>query len=118
MTKNGPLERKRLFHNLNGAISDEVKRPGLDLLLDGRGIGVAHFDNDGRLDRILASAYGEPLLYRNMMPPGPHWVEVLPERRRLHRASGRRADAHCSGWQVASEVRQPRRQFRPPIARL
>jgi len=44
-------QKKRLFHNEGGQIfKDEAARHGLDSERDGRGIAVADFDNDGRLD--------------------------------------------------------------------
>ncbi len=81
-------QKKRLFHNNHGQIfRDDAKRHGLDSELDGRGMGIADFDNDGRLDIIVANANAEPLLYRNIMPPGPHWVEFLLEGTKSNRAA-------------------------------
>jgi hypothetical protein len=71
-------QKKRLFHNLGGQLfHDEAARHGLDSTLDGRGVAVADFDNDGRLDLFVANANGEQRFYHNTMPPGPHWVEFL-----------------------------------------
>jgi hypothetical protein len=81
-------QKKRLFHNERGQIfKDEAARHGLDSTLDGRGIAIADFDNDGRLDVILANARAEPLLWRNTMPAGPHWVQFLLEGTRSNRAA-------------------------------
>jgi hypothetical protein len=81
-------QKKRLFHNDHGQMfRDDAKRHGLDSELDGRGVAVADFDNDGRLDLIVANANNEPLLYRNTMPPGAHWVEFLLEGTRSNRAA-------------------------------
>jgi hypothetical protein len=69
-------QKKRLFHNQNGQIfRDEAGKHGLDSNLDGRGVAIADFDNDGRLDIFVANANAEAKLYRNTMPPGSHWVE-------------------------------------------
>jgi hypothetical protein len=80
-------EKKRLFHNEHGQIfKDEATRHGMDSTKDGRGVAVADFDNDGRLDVIAANADSEPILYRNVMPAGAHWVDFLLEGTRSNRA--------------------------------
>jgi hypothetical protein len=81
-------QKKRLFHNNHGQLfHDDAHRHGMDSQLDGRGMGIADFDNDGRLDVIVANANGEPLLYRNTMPAAPHWVEFLLEGTKSNRAA-------------------------------
>src|SRR5258707_1357833 len=71
-------QKKRLFHNENGHIfKDEAARHGLDSTKDGRGVAVADFDNDGRLDLFVTNADDEPYLYHNVLPAVEHWMGVL-----------------------------------------
>ncbi|HKE31310.1 MAG TPA: CRTAC1 family protein, partial [Candidatus Angelobacter sp.] len=81
-------EKKRLFHNENGhAFKDEAARHGLDSTRDGRGIAVADFDNDGRLDLFVTNADDEPFLYRNILPTGAHWMGFLLEGTKSNRSA-------------------------------
>lgn len=69
-------QEKWLFHNQEGTLfTNEAARHGLNSKLDGRGIAVADFDNDGRLDLLVSNANARPFLYRNIQPTGNHWVQ-------------------------------------------
>jgi hypothetical protein len=65
-----------LFHNEGGMLfKNEAARHGVNSKIDGRGVAVADFDNDGRLDLYVSNANTKPFLYRNVQPTGNHWVQ-------------------------------------------
>ena len=68
-------QRKKLFRNLGGATFAEVAAAaGVDNDRDGRGVALADFDGDGRLDVFQTNAAQESLLYLNRTPGGGHWL--------------------------------------------
>jgi hypothetical protein len=71
-------QKKKLFHNQGGQVFvDQAPRHGVDSTRDGRGVAIADFDNDGRLDMFVANANAAPYLYRNVAPRGAHWAEFV-----------------------------------------
>ena len=84
-------EKKKLFHNEHGQLFKEVAaQHGVDSQLDGRGVAVADFDNDGRMDMFVTNAGAAPYLYHNVGPTaaeGAHWVTFLLEGTRSNRAA-------------------------------
>ncbi len=68
-------QKNRLFRNQGGAIfKDEAGRHGVDSLADGRGVAVADFDMDGRLDLFVSNANGVPHLFRNVLGEVGSWL--------------------------------------------
>ena len=76
MTWSG-YQKKKLFHNLSGDLFKEISGPaGVDNEMDGRGVGVADFDNDGRLDFYQTNADQPALLYHNQTESAGNWIAL------------------------------------------
>jgi len=70
-------QKKKLFRSIDGITFLEISAAaGVDNDRDGRGLGVADFDNDGRQDFFQANADQAPLLYRNTTAHRGHWIEL------------------------------------------
>lgn len=81
-------QRSRLFHNQQGQLfTDTAPELGLDSLKDGRGVAIADFDNDGRLDIFVSNANANPLLFRNCVPETEdrRWVQFALKGTRSNR---------------------------------
>jgi hypothetical protein len=70
--------RIEVLQNLgNGKFANASKAIGLDPgpLVNGRGLAVADYDNDGRMDIAINSIGGKLILLHNTGPSG-HWLDV------------------------------------------
>ena len=90
------FQRKSLFHNLGGVFKDEAKRHGVDSIEDGRGIAIADFDHDGRLDMFVTNSGKPPYLWRNVQPTGNHWLELV--------VTGTKSNRDAAGTRVWARV--------------
>jgi hypothetical protein len=59
--------------------------PGASLPIVGRGTAFADFDNDGDIDVVIACLNGPPLLLRNDVAGGRHWLMLRTIGRRSNR---------------------------------
>jgi hypothetical protein len=69
----------QLFRNENGRRFREMKAeagPAFTRPIVGRGAAFGDFDNDGRVDVVVADEEGAPLLLRNESKAGHHWLGV------------------------------------------
>jgi len=74
MTWSG-YQKKKMFRNLGGQAFKEISaQAGVDNDKDGRGIAMADFDNDGRLDLYQTNADQLALFYRNVTEGAGNWV--------------------------------------------
>ena len=76
MTWSG-YQKKKLFRNLGTQAFKEISaEAGVDNVLDGRGVALADFDNDGRLDIYETNADQPSFLYHNQTEAAGNWVEL------------------------------------------
>jgi hypothetical protein len=70
-------QKKKLFRNAgNGTFQEIGALAGVDNDLDGRGLGVADFDNDGLLDFFQTNREQPSLLYHNRTTGAGNWIEL------------------------------------------
>jgi ASPIC and UnbV/FG-GAP-like repeat len=76
MTWSG-YQKKKFFRNLDGHSFKEISAAaGVDNDRDGRGLSMADFDKDGRLEFFQANANQEPIFYRNVTDTVGNWIQL------------------------------------------
>ena len=73
------VQRPLLYHNLgNGKFElvPAVEGTGLAVVTVGRGAAFGDIFNDGKIDVVINSMDGVPILLRNVNPDHHHWVEL------------------------------------------
>jgi hypothetical protein len=70
-------EPNRLFRNdgFDGFI-EIAEEAGVDCRLDGRGIALADYDNDGDIDMFLTNQNAKPVMYRNDVGNKYNWLQL------------------------------------------
>ncbi len=98
-------QRKKLFRGLgDDAFKEVAAEAGVDNDQDGRGLAVADFDNDGRLDIYQTNADQPALLYRNVTTGRANWVELALSAVSLREAIGARVTLRAGGRTQIREV--------------
>src|SRR6266481_841881 len=99
-------EHKALFHNeQNGAFREMSAEAGVDNLLDGRGIALADFDNDGAMDMLVTNSNARPILYHNVAGRQNNYLEFkVVGRKSNHDAIGTRLTLRSGGLSQIREV--------------
>jgi hypothetical protein len=72
-------QRTLLFHNQKNGKFDlvpAVESTGLAVVTVGRGAAFGDIFNDGKIDVVINSMDGVPVLLRNVNPDHHHWVEL------------------------------------------
>jgi len=96
------FERNCLFWNRNGHFEDVAVQAGLGDLEEGQAAALVDYDNDGRMDIVIANMNGPLLLYHNVTPHPGNWVGLslvgapglltaFGARVTLHRPDGKQA---------------------------
>jgi hypothetical protein len=76
MTWSG-YQKKKFFRNLDGHSFKEISAAaGVDNDKDGRGLAMADFDKDGRLEFFQANANQDPIFYRNVTGTVGNWIQL------------------------------------------
>lgn len=69
-------ERNVLFIQTSKGFQNIAKKSGVDSILDSRGVAVADFDNDGRMDIVVSNVAATPDLYRNVSELSGNWISL------------------------------------------
>jgi len=72
-------QRPLLYHNLGKGrfeLVPAVEGTGLAIVTVGRGAAFGDLFNDGKIDAVINSMDGSPVLLRNVYPDHHHWVEM------------------------------------------
>jgi hypothetical protein len=105
MTWSG-YQKKKMFRNIRGQDFVEISaEAGVDNDLDGRGVALADFDNDGRLDIFQTNADQTSLLYHGVTEGGGNWVQFLLTGTKSNRdAIGARISIRAGGLTQIREI--------------
>jgi enediyne biosynthesis protein E4 len=68
------FEHSCLFQRKNGRFYDVAEHAGITDKLNGRGLALVDYDNDGRMDFVVANVGADALVYHNVTPPQGDWV--------------------------------------------
>jgi hypothetical protein len=67
-------EKHVLFHQEGGVFKNIASSANLDDNLDARGVAIADFDHDGRMDIVVSTVDGPIRLYRNVSTAIGNWI--------------------------------------------
>jgi hypothetical protein len=104
MTWSG-YQRKKLHRGLGAhAFKEMAAEAGVDNDRDGRGLAIADFDGDGRLDIYQTNANQPAVFYRGVAPKPGNWVQLALTGATLRDAIGARVTLTAQGKTQLREV--------------
>jgi hypothetical protein len=68
------FERNCLFQQKKGHFYDVAQQAGVADRLNGRGLALVDYDNDGKLDLVIANIGARALVYHNVTPRTGDWI--------------------------------------------
>jgi hypothetical protein len=99
-------ESKCLFINLGDGRFVDVARPaGCDDIRDGRGVAIADFNRDGKLDIVINNNNASPTIYLNQLPGTGHWFRCVLEGKPEQTGERRRSSRNALGARVTLTLR-------------
>jgi ASPIC/UnbV protein/VCBS repeat protein len=71
----GGKERNVLLLQTASGFVPHSEQAGVDSVRDSRGVAIADFDHDGRMDLVVSNVDASPQLYRNVSTSSGRWVQ-------------------------------------------
>jgi hypothetical protein len=107
----------RLFAGCGGGRFEEIVDPALSGRRSRRGLAVADFDNDGRLDLVTVTHNGAPQVFWNISAPRHHWIRFTLRGAKEREAPGTLVRVTFSGrvragWKLPNQGYQSSRDAR------
>ncbi len=96
----------RLFMaNGDGTFSEQANALGINHVAQGRGIICADYDNDGRVDILIANNRDSPTVYRNQVASANNWLKIdLEGQTNNRRGIGAKVSVQTSSHTQSREV--------------